>query len=94
MRVPFINGQAFDLEHLHRRKDTNFFGKSTGQPIFDQNGEVSQYFAMIEDITETKNADYRRIESENRLSFLLVNLQTGVVLEDENRKILLKIKNL
>jgi PAS domain S-box-containing protein len=52
-------------EHLHRRKDgTNFFGKSTGQPIFDQNGEVSQYFAMIEDITETKNADYRRIESE------------------------------
>jgi hypothetical protein len=32
---------------------------------------------MIEDITETKN-DYRRIESENRLSFLLVNLQTGV----------------
>jgi PAS domain-containing protein len=30
MRVPFINGQAFDLEHLHRRKDgTNFFGKST-----------------------------------------------------------------
>jgi hypothetical protein len=42
---------------------------------------------MIEDITETKN-DYRRIESENRLFFLLVNLQTGVVLEDENRKIL------
>jgi PAS domain-containing protein len=48
---------------------------------------------MIEDITETKNADYRRIESENRLSFLLVNLQTGVVLEDENRKILLANKN-
>jgi PAS domain-containing protein len=47
---------------------------------------------MIEDITETKNADYRRIESENRLSFLLVNLQTGVVLEDENRKILLTNK--
>jgi hypothetical protein len=37
---------------------------------------------MIEDITETKNADYRRIESEK--DFLFVNLQTGVVLEDEN----------
>jgi hypothetical protein len=36
---------------------------------------------MIEDITETKNADYRRIESEKDF---LVNLQTGVVLEDEN----------
>lgn len=90
MRVPFINGQAFNLEHLHRRKDgTNFLVKSTGQPIFDEHGEVVQYFAMIEDITETKNADYRRIESENRLSFLLVNLQTGVVVEDENRKLLI-----
>jgi hypothetical protein len=24
-----------------------------------------QYFAMIEDITEKKNADFKRIESEN-----------------------------
>jgi uncharacterized protein YjhX (UPF0386 family) len=32
-----------------------------------------QYFAMIEDITEKKNADFKRIESENRLSFLILN---------------------
>jgi PAS domain S-box-containing protein len=90
MRAPFESGQAFELEHLHRRKDgSNFLVKSTGQPIFNEQGEVVQYFAMIEDITEKKNADFRRIESENRLSFLLVNLKTGVVLEDENRKILL-----
>jgi hypothetical protein len=89
MRVPFINGQ--DLEHLHRRKDgTNFFGKSTGQPIFDQNGEVSQYFAMIEDITETKNADYRRIESETDfLFFLLICKQE---LEMKTEKFYLQIK--
>jgi PAS domain-containing protein len=29
------------------------------------------------------------IESEKRLSFLIRNLQTGVVLEDENRKVVL-----
>jgi PAS domain S-box-containing protein len=93
MRIPFVNGQPFELEHLHRRKDgSNFLVKSTGQPIRNEQGEVVQYFAMIEDITEKKNADFRRIESENRLSFLIVNLQTAVVLEDENRKILLTNK--
>jgi PAS domain S-box-containing protein len=90
MRAPFESGQAFELEHLHRRKDgSNFLVKSTGQPILDKEGRVVQYFAMIEDVTEKKTADFKRIESENRLSFLIVNLQTGVVLEDENRKILL-----
>jgi PAS domain-containing protein len=51
-----------------------------------------QYFAMIEDITEKKNADFKRIESENRLSFLILNLQTGIILEDENQKFYWQIK--
>ena len=93
MRIPFVSGRPFDLEHLHRRKcNSNFLVKTTGQPILNHKGEVVQYFAMIEDITEKKNANFKRIESENRLSFLLVNLQTGVILEDENRKILLANK--
>jgi PAS domain S-box-containing protein len=90
MKAPFGKGLAFEVEHLHRRKDgSEFWVKSTGQPILDEDGRVVQYFAMIEDITEKKNSDFKRIESEERLSFLIVNLQTGVVLEDENRKILL-----
>jgi hypothetical protein len=41
-----------------------------------------QYFAMIEDITVKKNVAFtNRIWK--RLSFLIRNLQTGVVLEDE-----------
>jgi PAS domain-containing protein len=51
-----------------------------------------QYFAMIEDITEKKNADFKRIESENRLSFLILNLQTGIILEDENQSSIGKSK--
>jgi hypothetical protein len=72
MRVP-LNGQAFDLSIFAEKMVLIFLVKSTGQ-LFSTKRKFS--FAMIEDITETKN-DYRRIESENRLSFLLVNLQTG-----------------
>lgn len=87
---PFFKGQKFDVELVHGRKDGScFWTKTKGQPILDSEGNVIQYFAMIEDVTEKKNADFKLIESEDRLSFLILNLQTGIVLEDENRKLLL-----
>jgi PAS domain S-box-containing protein len=90
MRVPFANGQPFEVEHLHKKKDgSEFWVKSTGQPTLDKRGKLVDYFAMIEDVTEKKEADFKRVESEERLSFLIVNLQTAVVLEDENNKVLL-----
>jgi PAS domain-containing protein len=46
--------------------------------VLDSKGTVTQYFAMVEDITDKKEADFRLIESENRLSFLIRNLQTGI----------------
>jgi PAS domain S-box-containing protein len=89
MTVPFFNGEMFDEDLVHARKDGSYFwAKTKGQPILDAEGKVSEYFVTVDDITEKKNADFQRIESENRLSFLIVNLQTGVILEDENRKLL------
>ena len=93
MIVPFLNGEMFDVELVHGRKDGSYFWtKTKGQPVLDSTGNVVQYFAMVEDITEKKNADFKLIESEDRLSFLIRNLQTGVILEDENRKLLLTNK--
>lgn len=93
MTVPFLNGDPFNLEHLHLKKNgEKFWVKTKGQPIFDSNGKVAQYFAMIEDITEKKQADFKLMESEDRLLFLIRNLQTGIILEDENRKLLLTNK--
>jgi PAS domain-containing protein len=63
------------------------FGLKRWETDFDSDGKLVQYFAMIEDITVKKN--FSLIESEKRLSFLIRNLQTGVVLEDENRKVVL-----
>lgn len=95
MIVPFLNGEMFDVELVHGRKDGSYFWtKTKGQPILDSKGNVVQYFAMIEDITEKKNADFKLIESEDRLSFLIRNLQTGIILEDENKRLLLVNKKL
>lgn len=95
MIVPFLNGEMFDVELVHGRKDGSYFWtKTKGQPVLDSTGNVVQYFAMIEDITEKKNADFKLIESEDRLSFLIRNLQTGIILEDENKRLLLVNKKL
>lgn len=90
MIIPFLKGEKFNVELIHGRKDGSYFWTRTkGQPILDSAGNVTQYFAMIEDVTEKKNADFKLIESEDRLSFLILNLQTGIILEDEERKLLL-----
>lgn len=89
----FFKREAFSIEIEHRKKEGGYFwSRIKVNPVFDENGEIVQYFAMIEDITAKKNSDFKLIESEKRLSFLLKNLRTGVVLEDENRKVVLANK--
>lgn len=89
----YFQREAFSIEMEHRKKEAGYFwSKIKVNPIFDAKGEIVQYFAMIEDITAKKNADFKLIESEKRLSFLIRNLQTGVTLEDENRKVVLANK--
>ncbi|NJM78573.1 MAG: PAS domain S-box protein [Flavobacterium sp.] len=48
-----------------------------------------KYFAIEEDITSEKEFNQQLIDSENRLTSLIENLQSGILLEDENRKIVI-----
>ncbi|WP_159023713.1 PAS domain S-box protein [Formosa sp. L2A11] len=48
--------------------------------------------AIVRDITKDKEAEEKLKESENRLATLILNLDSGVVLEDENNKIVLTNK--
>ncbi|CAH8283633.1 PAS domain S-box-containing protein [Mariniflexile fucanivorans] len=59
--------------------------------IYD-NGIAVAAQGIIRDITKNKEAEEKLIESENRLATLILNLDSGVVLEDENRKIILTNK--
>ncbi|MGZ9674785.1 PAS domain S-box protein [Flavobacterium sp. GNP001] len=89
----FFKKEKFEVEVPYARKNHNpFWAKIKAQPVCDQNGQLSQYFAVIEDITEKNASDLKLIESENRLAFLIKNLQTGIIVENENRQILLANK--
>ncbi|MCA0131600.1 PAS domain-containing sensor histidine kinase [Winogradskyella alexanderae] len=57
--------------------------------IIEENGEPVAAQGIVRDITMEREAQEKLIESENRLSTLIKSLDTGVLLEDEHRKIVL-----
>ncbi|MBS1510963.1 MAG: PAS domain S-box protein [Bacteroidetes bacterium] len=71
----FFEGRSFNIEVLHYRKDgTTFWGRVTGQATNDANGNVVQYFAIIEDITEEKEVKRKLKEYDERLKLALTNV--------------------
>lgn len=90
MLSSFKERKVFDCEVYHKKKNGDgFWARMKGQPVLDSDEKFVQYFVVIEDITKEKETSDRLRDSENRLSSLIVNLQSGIILEDENRKILL-----
>lgn len=57
--------------------------------VYDAAGNAIAAHGIVRDITKSKEDEEKLIESENRLSTLILNLENGVLLEDENRKIVL-----
>lgn len=57
--------------------------------IFDKNKKPIAAQGIVRDISNQKKAEEKIKESENRLSTLIVNLDSAIVLEDENRNIIL-----
>ncbi|WP_203258926.1 PAS domain-containing sensor histidine kinase [Hyunsoonleella ulvae] len=56
--------------------------------IYDEGKPVAAQ-GIVRDITKAKEAEDQLIESENRLTSLITNLDSGVLLEDQYRKIVL-----
>lgn len=58
MVTAFNEGRNFNMEIIHYRKDGSWFwGRVQGQVTLDENGEVQQYFAMIENINQEKDQE-------------------------------------
>ncbi len=90
MVASFEDERTFDCEVCHSKKNKDkLWTRMKGQPVLDSKGKFVQYFVIIEDITKEKEINDKLKESESRLASLILNLQTGILLEDENRKILL-----
>lgn len=60
--------------------------------IYDAAGVPKAAQGIVRDITESKKDQEKLIESENRLSTLILNLENAVLLEDQHRKIVLTNK--
>lgn len=80
----FFRGESFDVEIAHGRKDGSYFWTRTkGQPIYDDDGNVMQYFAMIEDMT----ADKEKEEQLVILSLIAERNINAVIICDNQGKI-------
>lgn len=62
--------------------------------IYDENNKPTAAQGIVRDITKEREAEEQIIQSENRLSTLVLNLESGVLLEDENHKIVLANKRM
>ncbi len=90
LEIQIKNGLPFDCEIINYTKSKQkYWVRIQGQALHDKYGEIQKYFTIQEDITFEKEINQQLIESKNRLSSLIANLQMGILLEDENRKILL-----
>ena len=79
----FYKGESFNVEITHARKDGSYFWTRTkGQPVYDSEGKLLQYFAIIEDMTEEK-------EKEEQLILLSLiaekNINSVVICDNEGK---------
>ncbi|TQI71318.1 PAS domain S-box-containing protein [Gramella sp. Hel_I_59] len=80
--------QSFQMEKRYFKKDGSLLWANTSvTAVPDENGVTEYLVATVEDITERKEASNKLKQSENRMSTLIMNMQSAVLLEDENRTI-------
>ena len=79
------------------QEGNQFYGKTSVSSVRDSRGRLEYKVVFVEDITRDRIADEKLKASEQRLATLISNLQTGVLLEDGDRNIVLandKFRNL
>ncbi|MCL6267148.1 PAS domain-containing sensor histidine kinase [Flagellimonas myxillae] len=80
------------VRKFHKKNGKKLYGKTSMSSVLDAEGNIEYNVAMIEDITKEKNAEKKIKASEERMATLIKNLQTGILLEDQDRKIVLANK--
>lgn len=80
----------YTISNRYMRKDgSSFLAKISVSAVKNKMGFLEYKVFIIEDITKQHEAENQLKESESRLSSLITNLHLGVLLEDENRNIVL-----
>lgn len=77
------------IRKFHKKNGDTLYGKTSTSSLLDAKGDVEYNVVMIEDITQEKISKEKLRASEERMTDLIKNLQTGILLEDQERKIVL-----
>lgn len=64
-----------------------FWNELSISPIFDEQGSLSHYVGIQTDVSARKSVENKLWDTNLRLSALLQSLQSGILVEDENREI-------
>ncbi len=81
----FFSGKNFDVELICYKKDgSHFWCRATGQSVLNSQGEVLQYFAIVEDISIEKEALFKVAEFEQRFRTALEKIGDNVWEHDMN----------
>ncbi|WP_223826710.1 PAS domain-containing sensor histidine kinase [Flagellimonas sp. S3867] len=77
------------VRKFYKKGGDTLYGKTSMSSLMDSSGDIEYSVAMIEDITHEKISEEKLRASEERMATLIKNLQTGILLEDQDRKIVL-----
>lgn len=73
----------------YKKSGEMFWNELSLSPIKDDSGSITHFIGVQNDITERKKAEEQLIEATSRISALIENLQEGILVEDEHRRIVL-----
>ncbi|SNR59952.1 PAS domain-containing sensor histidine kinase [Lutibacter flavus] len=80
--------ESYSLNKRYIKKSGEIvWAKTSVTGVKDTNNKVKFHVTTIEDITKEKRALEKLKDSENRLSTLIVHLQSGILLEDNHKNI-------
>lgn len=80
--------ETFSCEVLNYHKNgTPYWVRIHAQPLFDAQGTLTQYFAIEEDISDSKRLILGINTTNARLRTIVSSLSDGVLLENEHRRI-------
>lgn len=71
----------------YRKNGELFWNELSISPIFDREGTLTNYIGIQTDITARIQAERELQTTTSRLTTLITNLQSGVLVEDENQRI-------
>ena len=85
----YFSGAITDFQTRIKTSEKELLVELNASIVYDESQKPIAAQGIVRDITAQKAAERKLLNSENRLSAVISNLESGILLEDENRKIVI-----